>query len=708
MKTSVFTTFMKKSFCCLLLLPLLLFANSAVNAQSSVITLETLLTEMTDRGSLARFPDPYYTTRQFSSYDRNSVEPGDSTWFANWDRTQFIRKEENNGRKEYVMMDTEGPGAVVRFWMTFAGDGGGEGTMRIYFDGEEEPAIEGSAFDVLSGGLLVDEPLSASVSKKNDYEIRGHNLYLPLPYARQCKITYESDNIKNIGGKGEGESVYYNINYREYEDGTQVETFTHEALSEADELLQKVQQNLRQKDKEAEIESIPTESGSFSETLADDDSYTITIEGPAAIRKLSANLSAEDEKQALRSTIVEFSFDGNRTVWAPLGDFFGTGYQYRSSDTWYTNVSEEGVLSAYWIMPFEKEAKLTFRNLGKQEVQLNMDYATSDWSWDDRSMHFGSTWHQYTDLYTGEKKDMYGRGDPFDINYTHLKGKGVLIGDVLTLFNTAYSWWGEGDEKIYIDGEDFPSHFGTGTEDYYGYAWVRPEKFTKHPFISQPDGSGNITPGYTVNKRYRSLDAVPFKEELVFDMEMWHWTKTVIDYAPTTFFYLRPGSESLTEPDVEGAKEPVTLKRSDIIPPRIKDGRLEMEDTIIDTILGGNPQFQYLYATQISNDKQLWWRNVEKGDVMKVKFISDTEGEYETEAQFVIAPDYGTVRIKFNGETILEEFNGYHDSISTKKLDLGKLAVKEGENEFTIEILKKHPEEEHAMIGWDYVDFKGL
>ena len=50
---------------------------------------------------------------------------------------------------------------------------------------------------------------------------------------------------------------------------------------------------------------------------------------------------------------------------------------------------------------------------------------------------------------------------------------------MLHLINYHRGWWGEGDEKIYVDGEDFPSHFGTGTEDYYGYAWCRPEEFAE-------------------------------------------------------------------------------------------------------------------------------------------------------------------------------------------------------------------------------------
>jgi phage protein U len=46
------------------------------------------------------------------------------------------------------------------------------------------------------------------------------------------------------------------------------------------------------------------------------------------------------------------------------------------------------------------------------------------------------------------------------------KGRRVYVGDTLTIMNPEEQWWGEGDEKIWVDGEDFPSLFGTGTEDY--------------------------------------------------------------------------------------------------------------------------------------------------------------------------------------------------------------------------------------------------
>lgn len=373
-------------------------------SQSDVITLESLLEEMVDRKNLAVYPDPYYTTRQFSSYDRNSTEPGDSTWFANWDRTQFIRSEINNGRKEYVMLETDKPGAIVRFWMTFAGENSGEGTLRFYFDNEKEATIEGTPFDILSGGRLVGSPLSTSVSKKSDYEIRGHNLYLPLPYSSHCKITYESENIKTIGAKGdEGESVYYNINYREYKKGTTVETFSKDNLRKLKNLVAEVQKQLT-KSRKNKLENLALRSNDYSTTLAPDDSHSVTLQGASAIRKFTANLQAKNEKQALRSTVLEVSFDTKRTIWVPVGDFFGTGYQYRKSDTWYSSIANDNNLSVYWVMPFKDKATITFKNFGNQDVTIDVRLLISDWNWNGQSMHFGASWHQYTDLYTGEQK----------------------------------------------------------------------------------------------------------------------------------------------------------------------------------------------------------------------------------------------------------------------------------------------------------------
>jgi len=91
-------------------------------ALADFITLESLLREMTNTEALARWPDPQFNCKQASSYDRQKVAPDKPGWFANGDHTQYLRTEENYGRQEQVMMDADGPGAIVRFWLTTGND----------------------------------------------------------------------------------------------------------------------------------------------------------------------------------------------------------------------------------------------------------------------------------------------------------------------------------------------------------------------------------------------------------------------------------------------------------------------------------------------------------------------------------------------------------------------------------------------------------
>jgi len=104
----------------------------AVGSFAESVTIESLLEEMVDRSRVAQLDAPSYTCRQFSSYNRGSVAPDQPGWFANADQSQFLRTETVNGREENVMMDAEGPGAIVRWWLTMAGLGSGRGTLRIY------------------------------------------------------------------------------------------------------------------------------------------------------------------------------------------------------------------------------------------------------------------------------------------------------------------------------------------------------------------------------------------------------------------------------------------------------------------------------------------------------------------------------------------------------------------------------------------------
>ncbi|SFS85394.1 Protein of unknown function [Zhouia amylolytica] len=548
---------------------------SGIQAQQVYdVTLKSLLKEMTSRESITRFPEYKFFTRHVSSYDRSSTSPLKKNWFHNWDMNQWEGVEETKNGKEYVLMNVEAPGAITHFWMTGAGKNRGQGILRIYIDGNKEPVISQTIRSFIGENKEVGYPLSCSVSPLTVPDERGHNLYIPIPYARSCKVTYQSESI--IDGnpwETKSEILYYNIDYREYDPETKIKSFTKKSIKLNRELIQATNQMLleggfRQENKVNELDK-------FKVTLVPGQELIVSNKNiGSAIHEINMRVLENNPTQSLRSLIIKCTFDNKQTIWVPIGDFFGAGYRIDGHETRYNKVNSNGTLTSKWLMPFNRSCKIALENVGEKTLEVEGSVHYSPYAWDEQSMYFHASWHQYTNLETGAPKNMLGGDGIRDLNFVTLKGKGVYVGDVLTLFNAnlppgkekwtkedgtfTYCWWGEGDEKIYIDGEVFPSHFGTGTEDYYNYAWCKPEKFS-HPFIAQPSGEGNLTPGYTVNMRVRALDILPFNESLKFDMELWHWNKAIMNYAPTTFYYMRPGGKSNIEPDYIGVKEPVLL-----------------------------------------------------------------------------------------------------------------------------------------------------
>lgn len=672
-----------------------------ISCKTQVVTLESLLDEMTDRTILTYFPEQNYTLKQFSSYDRKSVSQNNNDWWANADYTQFIREEENEGRREFVLLDTDGPGAIVRYWMTFAGEGAIDGTLRIYIDGVEDPVVEGNVLDILSGTELAPEPLATSVSPETEYERRGHNLYLPIPYARHCKITYECDAVTFENNRWRP-SIYYNICYRTYEPIVQVESFSDEVLERATDKIKSTAQKL------LNLPEIEGDKVSDTKVLQPGEEILLVVdEGEKAISKIKVQLKADDLNQALRSTVVSISFDGKQSVWVPVGDFFGTGYQVFQSKTWYTDVENDGQLESYWIMPFRENADIKLINYGVQSIEASAEIIFSDYKWNNASMYFGSSWHEFNRIQTAKDSTLENHEWHFDVNYVDVNGQGVYVGDALTVFNTADAWWGEGDEKIFVDGEDFPSCIGTGTEDYYGYAWCRPEKFT-HPFIAQPTGTGNFHAGMTVNMRYRALDAIPFEDKLSSNIELWHWVKTRINYAMTAFWYAKPDFQINIEPDIESVQIPVAMKRSDIYKPVVEpDGKIEGENLEVVDATSGEVGVQS-GDNGWSGDNQLWWRNADDGAELTTKFIIDETGKYNIDIQLTKAVDYGIIQLYLNGVVLGNKINGFNkNNVIPFNVNLGTHALSEGENILSVKILGSDKNAKPGnMAGIDFVHFQ--
>lgn len=499
------------------------------------VSLESLLAEMTDFSSVARWPQPEFTCKQASSYDRAEVSPDKPGWFANNDFSQYIREENHAGRIEKVMMDADGPGCIVRFWLTTVKNK--KGTLRIYLDGNAAPALTFPAYDLLAGDLKLAAPLAQPHPGYSPTDNGGNTLRLPVPYAKHCMVTWEEN--------GDGPR-YYQIDYRTYSQGTTVKTLTLEELAAARPLIEQAGEKLL-----SPLEIISGKNMSLEKMIPAGESATLDLPaGPAAIRRLELKISGVDTnamERALRSVILKMDFDGEQTAWCPASDFFGSGVGVNPLQSWYRTVNADGSMICRWVMPYAKSARVTLLNLGEPTVTVNLHANVGGWKWDARSLHFHSAWHYDANLSTPPACDW---------NAIHISGRGVYVGDTLSLFNFVPTWYGEGDEKIRVDDESLPSFLGTGMEDYYDFSFA-PRGLMQTPFANQVRVDQPMTQGNNVLTRTRNLDGIPFSKSLNFNFELISWKPTKLIYAMTTYWYAFPRATSNIEPQPAAAKLPV-------------------------------------------------------------------------------------------------------------------------------------------------------
>ena len=533
-----------------------LLASITVSAMTAfaaeTVTLKSLLAEMSDPAAVARFPASDYQCLQASSYNRASThrdqkDRGTTGWFADSDGLGFIRTEKKDGKDEWVIMEHTGPGCITKMWTPFFyydfNDRVGP-NIRIYLDGSETPVIDESLIKLVRADGTFAAPIATKTARAGDS-------YMPIPYAKSCKITMTKKSFYNI------------INFRAYPAGTMVETFTREAYAAAEKEVETAGKILTAQP--------DASKGALKEsaTLKAGGKLTLQLpQGSQAVRQFTVRLpGAVTNGALLRSVVLTTVFDGEETIWTPVGDFFASADSLHPFHTFQRTVVADGTMVCRWVMPYRKSGEIRLTNLGKTAVTAEIQADVSPWQWDDASMHFFARW----------RSDDLVPGAPFqDWNFIDVKGQGVYVGDNWTVLNPQAGWWGEGDEKIYVDGaweKGFPTHFGTGTEDYYGWAGgenpTRKDEFST-PFLSnvRVGGLNADTKGYNVCLRTRALDAIPFKTRLVFDMESSFGVDIrhpwdLLGYSAVTYWYAKPGAthNRLALPK-EAAKPIVSIRQA--------------------------------------------------------------------------------------------------------------------------------------------------
>ena len=600
-------------------------------------------------------------------------------------------------------MECDGPGVLTRIWTPFFYkdfDNREGPDILIYLDGEEEPSIRTNMIRLLTGESFAPPPFAV-------YTCRAGDLYLPISFGKSCKVSVE------------GDSFFYIINYRAYSPEVKVETFQPE-------FMERYQAVLTQTGKEL-TDPTPFTKGkkvSFSKSVSSRQIEAIPLpKGTSAIRHMTFKLSAENVPQALRSTVLEIVFDDKSTVWCPLGDFFGNVNAVDPYKTWVREVHPDGTMVCRWIMPYRKSGEIRIHNLSAFSVKLESEIVVSPWKWTDDTYYFHANW--WTD-------EPYMANPVRDMTFVEVKGEGIHVGDTF-VGQTPLPWWGgDGDEKISVD-DDFdrrcPSHFGTGTEDYYGWAGgvhpTREDEFST-PFLANIRVGGETrgftgenphTRGYNICTRSRSLDAIPFNQRFKLDMEAFNFSSgpdAILQYALTSFWYGSMEAEHNRPPMVEAASGPVPQiedleKITQTNNFRIKNA-IELED--IYPLLASDGLIRKVQAMDNEKSDSKWSMAKQLSvEAVKVKdYVSFRFGEQYHPKKVLLylttSPVSAKLNIYINEKLIAESWDAYSNKIECRELDLGLQQPMNNTFELRVEVAGKNEKSSGYHFGLDCILFK--
>ena len=513
------------------------------------ISVLSLVGEMADLDHLARLPRAPFAARQASSYDRRSRRPDDGdAWFANDDfatnaAPNLVRVETDpaSGSRRYVLLDATGPGAIVRMWTAAPA-----GTLRIYIDDDPRPALEAPMGELLAGKR---DPFVAPFGQVT---AMGHSLYFPFPFRKRCLVVVDSiDSIDPFSGRTV-DKLYYQIGYRQYlpAAATHVRPFSMAEVTRAQPAMARAAAALT-RGRPIGHPSPARASVAIARALVDAGHPSVTtVSAPASLAPGGGGggvittlllSTPERDPERLRATTLSIAFDGAETVRAPLVDFFGTGPGWNAYASLPMTVAADGALACRFRMPFRSRAVVTIAHEAAADaglapaapVEVSGAVTVDARPFTDDTLLFHARFRGPERLPTRPLRDWH---------LATLDGSGQQVGTVLAVENPpGAAWWGEGDEKIFVDGEDFPSLFGTGTEDYFGFAWSSTETFA-HPYHAQTLAPGGGFAGWFSMNRFLILDPVPFASRLRFDLELWHWSDTHVLMSGLLYWYARPGA----------------------------------------------------------------------------------------------------------------------------------------------------------------------
>jgi hypothetical protein len=442
------------------------------------------------------------------------------------------------------------------------------------------------------------------------------------------------------------------------------------------------------------------------------------IKGPAVIRHiwLTFNEARPNWLEAGGSAapdeiVLRMYWDGARepAVEAPLGDFFGAGFGKRLelvSTPVQVETGGDGY-NAFWPMPFFKRGLITVTNESSRNVRsfyYHFDYDEEPGLAPD-SAYFCAQYNQAFPETLGK-----------DYLVADLEGKGQYVGTVMSVRSRSPLWFGEGDARIYVDGDTKPSIQGTGTEDYFLMAWGLTEGM--YPYFGCTYLSTDIESLGTEYCMYRwhIADAIRFSKSLRFDMEHTGWisadetesgkieghVEREDDIATVAFWYQEGQPKRFTKlpalaerhfPNLDIITEGKTLAAA----ARHSAGVLELQK-----------------GYDWTGEGQAFFQPVPGRPVLEVDFNVAKEEYRGLVLRLTRSEDYGIYRITLDGKDMpptegevtapgIQAFDLYSPELKIKDLYLGSFRLAPGKHTLRFECVGRNPLSKGDCLGLDSV-----
>jgi hypothetical protein len=263
------------------------------------------------------------------------------------------------------------------------------------------------------------------------------------------------------------------------------------------------------------------------------------IDGPGAIQQIWITITGPWRFSILR---VWWDDEPEPSIEVPIGDFFCMGWQkYAPVVSLPVCVNPGSAFNCYWEMPFRKHCRMTVENIGFEDIVLfyQVNYTLTEVPDDAAYLH--AQWRRTNPL-------------PYKEVYTILdgvKGMGHYVGTYMAWQVNNTGWWGEGEIKFYLDGDEWPTICGTGTEDYFcgSYNFDREGQYKEFntpyaglPQVIRPDGTYQSQQRFGLY-RWHIMDPIRFEQDLRVTMQALGWRSggrylpNQDDIASTAFWY---------------------------------------------------------------------------------------------------------------------------------------------------------------------------